>query len=212
MHGGGRIPDFQYPFCCAGFSRWYRNSDCRPARKRAHRRGGHPKNRSRYDRGGRPFRFRLCGSDSADLNPTPLAGLPSSGAIFWVSANDSGEKLIAGQNGSSPYAVFVSPDGQLTPVADLPAGTVYSAISIIVEMGSSGEQLHLSLCGFIAPNGTAIRIPGLPTAPGIIYNVALIQAGTGFIAGYSAGEPYGAFVSLDENFKVTEGLPEVWIS
>ena len=105
---------------------------------------------------------------------TPLAGLPSTGAIYWVSVNNSGEKLIGGQNGSSAYAALVSPDGQLTSVAELPAGTIYS-----VRINRSGKGIiggtasTLPYAALIAPDGTAITVPDLPTTPGIIYSCLL---------------------------------------
>jgi hypothetical protein len=42
---------------------------------------------------------------------------------------------------------------------------------------------------------------------GIIYNVALNQAGTALIAGISADAPYGAFVSADRDLIPLQGLP-----
>ena len=50
-------------------------------------------------------------------------------------------------------------------------------------------------------------IPGLPTTPGIIYTVVLNEAGIGLMSGYSAGAPYGAFVSPDGNLQPLQGLP-----
>jgi|SRR5882724_2872735 len=56
----------------------------------------------------------------------PLAGLPAIGAIFWISASNSDNALIGGQDNESVYAAFVSRSGAVRPIANLPQGINYS--------------------------------------------------------------------------------------
>ena len=138
---------------------------------------------------------------------TPLAGLPSSGAIFWVSANDSGEKLIAGQNRSSAYAAFVSPDGQLTPVADLPAGTVYSA-SINHRgngiIGGTARPFPMRLLSL--PMERQQQSPVCRRAQELSITSPLTKQAPDLSPAIQQ-EPHGAFVSPDGNLKSLKGLP-----
>ena len=137
-----RTPEFQHPFCRAGFSRWCGYCYCRPATSGLIYGVAIGKTGAGIVGGIGPSNSAYAALIAPDGTLTPLAGLPSTGAIYWVSVNDSGEMFIGGQNGSSAYAAFVSPDGQLTPVAGLPAAQFIALVSIIVGWGSSGEQLR----------------------------------------------------------------------
>lgn len=51
-----------------------------------------------------------------------IKGLPTSGAIFWVSVTKKDHYFIGGQNQDSVYAAFISADGKIKPVHNLPQG------------------------------------------------------------------------------------------
>ena len=145
-------------------------------------------------------------SPSGDV--MPIDGLPTTGAIFWVAANDSKTRFIGGQDNLSVYAAFVDPDGSLMPITGLPLGLNFSvALNASGEAIMGGASENLPYASLVSRNGTVTTLNGLPATPGIIYNVAINDSGTGLIAGFSAAGPYGTFVAPDGSLTPLCGLP-----
>lgn len=142
-------------------------------------------------------------------NLTPIQGLPTTGAIYWVSTNDSETRFIGGQDNTSVYAAFVTPNGTVKPIANLPAGQNYSvAINRNNSAIMGGTSLTLPYAALVDPKGRVKTLKGLPKTAGIIYNTALNSSGTGLIAGFSTKGPFGAFVDPDGKLTKLKDLPD----
>ncbi|MBA3816438.1 MAG: autotransporter outer membrane beta-barrel domain-containing protein, partial [Parachlamydiaceae bacterium] len=139
---------------------------------------------------------------------SPLAGLPITGAIFWVSTNNSKMRLIGGQENTSAYAAFVTPNGTVAPIANLPSGQNFSVAINAKGAGIlGGTSLSLPYAALLDRYGRVKTIKGLPSTAGIIYNATLNESGTGLIAGFSTAGPYGSFISPDGSLTPLKGLP-----
>ena len=137
-----------------------------------------------------------------------LTGLPATGAIYWVASNDSKTRFIGGQENSSVYAAFISPQGILLPVAGLPSGLNYS-----VALNDSGQAImggtasNLPFAALVAPDGSVKTLYGLPADEGRIYTVGINASGTGVLAGFSGNKPYGALTLPNGSVIPFVGLP-----
>lgn len=155
-----------------------------------------------------PVNSAYAALTSADGTLTTLTGLPSEGAIFWVDVNNSGTKFIGGKDHANAYAAFISSQGSISSVSDLPVGALYSVG--INNTGSGivgGTASSIPYAAMIKPDTTLATIQGLPTAIGIIYNVTINDAGTAMVAGFSDTTPYVAFITPQGILKPLKNLP-----
>lgn len=156
-----------------------------------------------------PSNSAYAGIVSREGAVVQVNGLPSTGAIFWVASNSSKTKFIGGQSDTNAYAAFISPQGILLPVSNLPAGLNYSvALNDSGQAVMGGTAANLPYAALVAPDGSAQKIRGLPSSTGIIYNVAINPSGTGVIAGFAANKPYAALVYPNGGLVPLKGLPE----
>jgi uncharacterized protein with beta-barrel porin domain len=129
----------------------------------------------------------------------------SQGNIVAVGINNSGKGIVGGQDssGSTPaYAAFVFPNGNVTPIAGLPAsGGIFTvAINNSGQAIIGGQDFSGSTPAYVAavaPDGSATTVTqGLPSN-GAVFNVAINSSGQGIVGGpnYDTGFAYATFIS-----------------
>jgi len=144
-------------------------------------------------------------------------GLPSTGVIFGVAINGSGDGIIGGLDltgGASAYAALVSSGGALTSIVGLPSTGSIQSVAINesgngivggrdLTVGSPAYAALVSLSGVLTP------IAGLPST-GSISSVAINGSREGIIGGgdNSGSSPaYAALVSPGGALTSIAGLP-----
>jgi len=122
-----------------------------------------------------PYAARVSFSSPAVI---PISGLQATGQINSIAINSSGTGLIGGDDGSAPFAAFVSPSGVVTLLGGLPSFSTISSVAINdagngIIGGEDFSGTNPAFAALVSSSGSVTVLTGLPSF-GVIDSVALL--------------------------------------